>query len=266
MRTEKKIPHFSSDEIAVSKETVDIGVPSCWDDLDDCLLHYVFSLRGTMPSNELKVCLFLRSTGTRILGEFKDGFAMSNTENETFFMPLTVLAEIVETMRWLELPPYFRQPRILEFEGYEHIDPLLKGEPFSTYLRMENLWTAILINYKSPRILHELFTDLDKIVYSKSIGAESKPRERKVVETALACWMQDLRSRFYSKYPYLFRQAADAGGEFPSAEAVMNAEIRALTGGDITKEDAVLKSDTWRALTELNEKAREAQEYKDKIK
>jgi uncharacterized protein YbjQ (UPF0145 family) len=44
----------------------------------------------------------------------------------------------------------------------------------------------------------------------------------------------------------------------------MNAEIRALTGGDITKEQAVLEMDCWRALTELNEKAREAQEFKKK--
>ena len=32
----------------------------------------------------------------------------------------------------------------------------------------------------------------------------------------------------------------------------MNAQIRALTGGDITKEEAVLSMDTWRALTELS--------------
>ena len=44
----------------------------------------------------------------------------------------------------------------------------------------------------------------------------------------------------------------------------MNAEIRALTGGDITKENQVLSMDCWRALTELNEKARETQEYNEK--
>lgn len=40
----------------------------------------------------------------------------------------------------------------------------------------------------------------------------------------------------------------------------MNAEIRALTGGDITKLEAVLSADTLDALTELNAKAREARE------
>ncbi len=42
----------------------------------------------------------------------------------------------------------------------------------------------------------------------------------------------------------------------------MNAQIRALTKGDITKEKDILALDTWRALTELNAQARE---YKDLI-
>ena len=46
--------------------------------------------------------------------------------------------------------------------------------------------------------------------------------------------------------------------------AVMNAQIRALTGGDVTKEREVLSMDCWRALTELNEKAREQQEFNQK--
>ena len=42
----------------------------------------------------------------------------------------------------------------------------------------------------------------------------------------------------------------------------MNAQIRALTGGDITKEEAVLSMDTWRALTELDAKAKEVDAFK----
>ena len=37
-------------------------------------------------------------------------------------------------------------------------------------------------------------------------------------------------------------------------------QLRALTGGDITKEEDVLNADTWSALSELNAKAREAEE------
>jgi hypothetical protein len=46
----------------------------------------------------------------------------------------------------------------------------------------------------------------------------------------------------------------------------MNAQIRALTKGDITKESTVLKMDTWRALTELDALAREYDEFNRKYK
>lgn len=245
---------------------MDIRVPSCWDDLDDRFLRYVFSIRDTMPSRELKAWIFLRFAGIHILGEYKDGFAMANAANESFYMPLSVLAEIFETMNWLDTHPHFSQPRLLGFDGFEHIDSLLRDVPFSTYLKMENLWQAILLNADRPNILHQLFSDLDRLAYSPPSVHALKPREPKVVETALSCWMCDIHTYFYAKWPHLFRHAAGAGEQPPSMESVMNAEIRALTDGDITREAAVLQSDTWRALTELNEKAREAQEFNDKYK
>ena len=49
-------------------------------------------------------------------------------------------------------------------------------------------------------------------------------------------------------------------------EASMNAQIRALTGGDITKEEIIRKANVWRALTELDAKAREAEELNKKLK
>ena len=39
-----------------------------------------------------------------------------------------------------------------------------------------------------------------------------------------------------------------------------NIQLRALTGGDVTKESTVLSLECWRALTELDAKAREAEE------
>ena len=44
----------------------------------------------------------------------------------------------------------------------------------------------------------------------------------------------------------------------------IRAQVRALTDGDITKQQAVFETDCWAALTELDEKAREAEEFKQK--
>ena len=46
----------------------------------------------------------------------------------------------------------------------------------------------------------------------------------------------------------------------------MNAQIRALTGGDITKEREVLKMDCWRALTELDAKAKDYEDMRKAAK
>ena len=66
-------------------------------------------------------------------------------------------------------------------------------------------------------------------------------------------------------FPFLLKPAGEGeSSEIPDMRAVMNAQIRALTGGDITKEKEVMSMDCWRALTELNEKAREQQEFNQK--
>ena len=44
----------------------------------------------------------------------------------------------------------------------------------------------------------------------------------------------------------------------------VNAQIRALTKGDVTKEKDVLALDTWRALTELDALAKEYEEFNRK--
>lgn len=73
-------------------------------------------------------------------------------------------------------------------------------------------------------------------------------------------WMSSLKTYFATIWENFFQPSANDGGEIDMV-AIMNAEIRALTGGDITKEMQVLQTDCWRALTELDAKAREAQEF-----
>ena len=77
-------------------------------------------------------------------------------------------------------------------------------------------------------------------------------------------WFMWIKDNFSKSFPHLFKPASEEG-DYDMTEA-MNAQIRALTGGDITKEKQIEKSDVWRALTELDAKAREAEELNDKLK
>ena len=61
-------------------------------------------------------------------------------------------------------------------------------------------------------------------------------------------------------------EQADENGStmlsFKELQQNMNTQIRALTGGDITKEKEVLEMDCWRALTELEAKAVDYEDMK----
>ena len=61
----------------------------------------------------------------------------------------------------------------------------------------------------------------------------------------------------------LFRSKTQETDEDPGVVnfiELYNVQLRALTDGDVTKEKEVLRLECWRALTELEAKAREAEE------
>lgn len=77
-------------------------------------------------------------------------------------------------------------------------------------------------------------------------------------------WFMFVKQNFSTSFPHLFKSASDSGESYDRREAT-DAQIRALTGGDITKEQLIREADVWRALTELDAKAREAEELDKKL-
>ena len=86
-------------------------------------------------------------------------------------------------------------------------------------------------------------------------------------------WFTSVKSLFSRSFPYFFQPVGNVSPNnlleegAPLAKRItdaMNAQIRALTKGDVTKEDEVLKMDVWRALTELDALAKEYIDYKRK--
>ncbi len=100
-----------------------------------------------------------------------------------------------------------------------------------------------------------------------------KPSQAQLV--SVFYWFASLKQYFAMLFPHFFQpMPSDNGGNllggssnlFTQLRDSTNAQIRALTGGDVTKEEAIKKMDTHRALTELDAKAREAEEYRQQIK
>ncbi|MCI7598359.1 MAG: hypothetical protein SOY06_08850 [Prevotella sp.] len=63
-------------------------------------------------------------------------------------------------------------------------------------------------------------------------------------------------------FPHFFKKTVveDSEPEPVNFIELYSIQLRALTGGDVTKEDTVLHLECWRALTEFDAKTREAEE------
>ena len=133
--------------------------------------------------------------------------------------------------------------------------------PFEEFLYVENLFQGYL-NTQSD----ELLLQMAQVLYASD---HVKPSKAHLV--GIFYWIASLKQYFASQFPNFYKPASNTDGNllgngqqdiYHQLRESTNAMIRALTGGDITKEERILKMDTWRALTELDAKAREAEELR----
>ena len=132
---------------------------------------------------------------------------------------------------------------------------------FEEFLYVENLFQGYL-NTQSD----ELLLQMAQVLYASD---HVKPSKAHLV--GIFYWIASLKQYFASQFPNFYKPTTNTEANllgscqpeiYHQLRESTNAMIRALTGGDITKEERILKMDTWRALTELDAKAREAAELK----
>lgn len=273
MKIKKVTRRSSLDNPKEQPKVFEIKLPTSWDELTDKQLYFLLGYRTMAKGMEVEMAMFRQCSGL-IISKLFNGVRVAKYPNggEAFELTDAVCNEIAEELSWVLERPKFSSPRLIcLWDGVTTINPLLQGVPFSTYLKLENLWQSLLqIENNSGGDYNEtqrkIFRAMVDIIYQGNKDWLEPLHGRDGLTHSLIYWFVDLHELFYKKWPHLFKQPSSTDGLGVSPEEVMNAEIRALTAGDITKEEIVLQSDTWRALTELNEKAREAQEFKDKIK
>lgn len=175
---------------------------------------------------------------------------------------------------------------------------LLQGLPFGQWLALENLWAGYLhtsqtgdkaAERKIMRQIIGILTERPKIsdnLNPLNLLTRLTPiKNWQSAGTALAItnWISALKQYFTHLYPDFYQPINDSTSLAPDGKSasnrdanavsipspaklreVMNAQIRALTKGDITKEEQILALPLDRALTELNALAREYKELKAK--
>ena len=242
-------------------QTISINfiVPQGWHELSDKQLRYVYQLLANeFATDEVKTLCLLQWSGTKVIGRQDSGAYLLKKGKILFEVTPLTLAELLPHLEWLGSLPTV-PVRISKINRQHALPADFSEVPFETFIICDNLYQGYLQTQND-----ELLDQLGATLYGKSMTF--KPYER----INIFYWFAALKDTFSRKYPDFFQPIdAASGGNLLgspslSVEDAMNAQLRALTKGDVTKETEVLALDTHRALTELNAQAREYKELNAK--
>ena len=242
-------------------QTISINfiVPQSGHELSDKQLRYVYQLvAADYATDEIKTLCLLRWSGTKVIGRQDSGVYLLKKGKILFEVTPLTLAELLPHLGWLGSIPAV-PVRISKINRQHALPADFSEVPFETFIICDNLYQGYL-QTQDDALLDQLGTTL----YGKSMTFKSYERIN------IFYWFASLKDSLSRKYSDFFQPISAAtggnllGSSAPSVEDAMNAQIRALTKGDVTKEKEVLALDTHRALTELNAQAREYKELNAK--
>ena len=196
-----------------------------------------------------------------VIGKESNGIYLVQLGKEHFNLKVVEIAMLLPYLDWLgALPPM--PVRLERIKGHKAIAADFQAMPFESYIVCDNLFQGYL-QTQNPALLDELATHLYPDLTGKISDAE---------RINIFYWLASLKDFFSKRFHHFYGNMEQetgnllAGSQFQISgsrlQEAMDAQIRALTKGDITKESEILSLDTWRALTELNAQAKEYQELK----
>ena len=226
--------------------TINLTVPTGWDELDDHQLRYVFGLLAQgFPSPQVKTYCLFRWTGMHVMHKYGKGW-WCKFANDEFVIMAEQVNSAIAALDWIDSLPS-KPVRISRIGKHRALTADFQEVPFETFIICDNLYQGYL-SAKEDALLDDLARQLYK---SKEMFARQFKHFFKPISNAGDA-DGNMFEQTKSQYEILY-------------EAV-NSQIRALTKGDVTKEKEVLAIDTWRALTELNALAKEYDEFNRKYK
>ena len=262
-------------------KNIDIKLPQRWEDLTQKQLSYLFTLIAQGYSvDEIKAFCLFRWNRIAILHRYGDDGYMCKKGKQRFVLTALQVAQAVAALDWFKSLPA-NPIRLSRIGRHRAVPADFQGVPFETFIVCDNLYQGY-ISTQNELLLDEMA----KILYTRKFRGESLEfREglrqllppytlhlTQTERTSVFYWFASLKAML-SKEFYHFLQPATSDNanlldsdrsQYEILTAAVNAQIRALTKGDVTKEKEVLALDTWRAMTELDALAREYQEINSK--
>lgn len=236
---------------------ISINLPRSWEELTDKQLYYVYNLfSDNLSLIQIKTLCFMRWGNIRVDSRVGNDYILRRGKDK-FSVSANLIADAIHSLDWINDFPA-TPVRISSIGGHQALDASFYGVEFEKYLYVDNLYQGYLFTHN-----HALLDQMSAVLY----GSSARPN--KTEKIAIFYWWCSLKSLFSRSFPNFFQpsnttEKDDVDMLKHRLNEAMNAQIRALTKGDITKEKEVLAMDTWRALTELDAQAKECEEMKRK--
>lgn len=239
---------------------IDLTVPRGWHELSDKQLRYVFGLIASeFDSDTIKTLCLCEWSGLKVLHRYGDNDYLCRINRQEFVMSPIQIAELLPALDWLDDIPTL-PVCISQMGRHRSFSPDFADVAFEKFIVCDNLYQGYLAT-KSD----DLLDSLASVLYG-SAKIKLPPAER----LSIFYWFASVKDFFARRFKHFFQPPAEnllGSPSLPSGSQIqqsVDAMIRALTKGDITKEAEILSLDTHRALTELDAQAREYQEFNAK--
>ena len=240
---------------------IDLHAPASWEELTQEQLDDVCTFSGLERSTEyVKTLLLMKWNGLAVVTgrNFPNvfGCVWLRKDGTVYNVGTEEMAAAVATLDFLDEPPQ-NPMRPEELRGFAAVRADIQDLPFGRYLTLENCYQGFLSTRNGKAL------DYAAGIRYPGFEGEREARERYM----LLLWLAGLKNLLSRVFCELFRPGEGAAAyDTPTQHDIMVAQMRALTGGDVTKMQAVRDAATWDSLEELNGKAREARERQAKIK
>ena len=244
-----------------------LQLPTSWAELTDKQLLMVFDLLSRdLSSAEVKTLCLMKWNRLKVLASLPDRrFLMERGKEPEVALSVRQIQQATASLDFLD--SFAPVPvRISHIGRHKAVAADFEKVPFEQYLYVDNLFQGYL-NTQNEDLLRQMA----QVLYGSD---KVKPTPAHLV--GIFYWMASLKQYFAQLFDNFYKPAPtnENGGSLAGEQVDLfkqlrdstNAQIRALTGGDITKEATIMKMDTWRALTELDAKAKEAEEYRKAAK
>ena len=240
-----------------------LACPRSWAEMTQEQMRYALHVIGCglYSSIEGRTLMLLRFTGIEVLNKTPGGWTCSvyveedgkkKAKRHFFFMQSWQVQDMIKQLEYVDSYETM-DVRLESIQGFKAVDAMLHKVLFEDYLNMEKYYQGYLATKEEKYAV-----GLARLLYPGGVTAIDDAEL-----TGCIMWFSYVKKQFSKLFRHFFKPAPSSGQSVNWLEQ-MNAQIRALTDGDITKERTVLDADCWRALTELDAKAREAEDFRRK--